>query len=134
MNVIDSSIALQWVLPEAGAAEAVTFYDDLRSIAPDVILVEVANVLAKKVRAKNLSGDEARQALHFVHQGLVRLELSAPLIPRALELSIALSHPVYDCVFLACAEERQAKLVTRDAPFRKRVEDRGYGHLLGEAV
>ncbi|MDO8361221.1 MAG: hypothetical protein Q7T08_14480 [Devosia sp.] len=45
MNVIDSSIALQWVLPEAGAAEAVT-----------------------------------------------------------------------------------------DAPFRKRVEDRGYGHLLGEAV
>jgi predicted nucleic acid-binding protein len=130
VNVIDSSVALQWVLPEPGVEASEPYLRARDSVGPDVVLVEVANVLAKKVRAGNLTGNEAIEALQIVRDGFARLVASEPLISRSLELSIALSHPVYDCVFLACAERLQAKLVTRDARFATRVRDRGMGHFL----
>jgi predicted nucleic acid-binding protein len=130
VNVIDSSVALQWVLPEHGVEEAEPYLEADDSVAPDVVLVEVANVLAKKVRAGNMTGSEATQALQIVRDGFAKLVASETLISRALELSIMLSHPVYDCVFLACAERLETRLVTRDALFTKRVRDRGMGHLL----
>ncbi|HVX71973.1 MAG TPA: type II toxin-antitoxin system VapC family toxin [Devosia sp.] len=132
--VIDSSIALQWVLPEPGAEQAYRYVKADGVISPDILLVEAANVLAKKVRAKDMSGDESMRALAMVRAGVRELAPSEPLVPRALELSIALSHPVYDCVFLACAEQVAGHLATRDAPFVKRASERGFGHLLLDAA
>lgn len=128
--VIDSSIALQWVLPEPGAEAAYRYAKADDVMSADILLVEAANVLAKKVRARTLSGTEAVGGLAMIESGVRRLAHSGPLVPRALELSIELSHPVYDCVFLACAEHENGVLATRDAPFIKRVIERGYGHLV----
>ena len=130
MIIVDSSIALQWVLPEAGAAGAEQYLRADDSIGPDIVLVEVANVLAKKVRANNMTGGEASEALEIVRDAFTRLIPSEALVSRALELSVTLSHPVYDCVFLACAERLQGRLVTRDVPFARRVRERGFGDLL----
>ena len=127
--VIDSSIALLWVLPEPGVEAALRYVKAEGVISPDILLVETANVLGKKVRARNITAEQAMASLAAVKDA-VQLVLSEPLIPRALEFSIGLSHPVYDCVFLACAEQLGGALATRDAPFIKRVIERGYGHLL----
>lgn len=131
-TVIDSSIALQWVLPEPGVEAALRYVDVEGVTSPDILLVETANVLAKKVRANNITAEQAIASLAVVKDA-VRLVHSEPLISRALELSIALSHPVYDCVFLACAEQLGGKLATHDAPFIKRVIERGMEHLLEPA-
>lgn len=128
--VIDSSIALQWVLPEPGAERAFRYVKADNVISADILLVETANVLAKKVRANTMQGLEAFQALSMVKSAVTMLIRSEPLIPRALELSIALSHPVYDCVFLACAEQAGGQLATRDERLIKRVSERGLGHFL----
>jgi predicted nucleic acid-binding protein len=130
--VIDSSIALQWVLPEPGYETALRYVEIEGVTSPDVLLVETANVLAKKVRAANITAEQAITSLAVVKDA-VQLVHSEPLVSRALELSIALSHPVYDCVFLACAEQVGGKLATRDARFVKRVVERGMGHLLEPA-
>ena len=130
MIVIDSSVALQWVLPEPGAGQAERYLNEPNIIAPDVLFVESANVLAKKVRAGDLTPTEARQALDILTSVFSRVESTLRIVPRALEISIALSHPVYDCLFLACAEQLGASLATRDAPFAKRVRERGLGNLL----
>lgn len=131
-TVIDSSIALQWVLNESGTEVAGAYVRAEGVTSPDVLLVETANVLAKKVRAGEISGEYALKALSAV-KAAITLVHSEPLVLRALELSVELSHPVYDCVFLACAEDLGARLVSRDAPFTKRVAERGYGHLLEDA-
>lgn len=133
VTVIDSSIALHWVLPEPGAERAYRYVQEEGVISPDILLIETANVLAKKVRANDLSGPGAIQALALVRSAFATFVPSEPLVPRALELSVALSHPVYDCVFLACAEQVAGQLVTRDAPLIKRATDRGFGHLLAAA-
>jgi predicted nucleic acid-binding protein len=128
--VIDSSIALQWVLPEEGRESAYRYVKAENVISPDILIVEGANVLAKKVRALTMTGEEALSALGLIGRSVSRLVPSQPLVMRALELSIALSHPVYDCIFLACAEREGGRLATRDAPFAKRLTERGFGHLL----
>jgi predicted nucleic acid-binding protein len=133
-TVIDSSIALQWVLPAEGRERAYRYVRAEDVISADILLVEAANVLAKKVRASAMTGDEATNALGLIDRSVSRLVSAQPLVPRALELSITLSHPVYDCVFLACAEREGGKLVTRDEPFVKRVVERGFGHLLEIAL
>lgn len=129
-TVIDTSIALQWVLPEEGRERAYRYVRAEDVVSADILLVEAANVLAKKVRASAMTGDEATNALELIGRSVSRLVSAQPLVPRALELSITLSHPVYDCVFLACAEREGGKLATRDEPFVKRVVERGFGHLL----
>lgn len=128
--VIDSSIALQWVLPEPGSEAAYRYTKVENVISADILLVEAANVLAKKVRAGTLSGAAAVTGLAMIRSGVRGLAPSETLVPRALALSIELSHPVYDCVFLACAEQEKGVLATRDMPFIKRVIERGFGHLL----
>jgi predicted nucleic acid-binding protein len=133
-TVIDSSIALQWVLPEPEAARSRSYLGAPETVAPDVILIEVANVLAKKVRVGQMTGDESKVALSIVRDGIGRIVESAPLVFRSLELSVELSHPVYDCIFLACAEQANGQLVTRDVPFVKRLTDRGFTHLLVQAT
>jgi predicted nucleic acid-binding protein len=130
--VVDSSIALQWVLPEEATEQAERYLSEPDIGAPDVLFVEAANVLAKKVRLRDLSGDEARRAFALIEEAFTRVESTRRLIPRALELAITRSHPAYDCVFLACAEALEAKLATRDAPFVKRIRERGFDQLPAE--
>ncbi len=129
-TVIDSSVALQWVLPEANGEQSRSYLGAPDTAAPDIILVEVANVLAKKVRVGTMSGDEAKVALSIVKDGLGRIVESALLVPRALELAVDLNHPVYDCVFLARAEYLGGLLATPDVPFAKRIEARGLRPML----
>lgn len=72
------------------------------------------------------------RAFALIDEAFTRVESTRPLIPRALELAIALSHPIYDCVFLACAEVLGGKLPTRDAPFTKRMRERSFDQFLAE--
>ena len=48
------------------------------------------------------------------------------LIARAAETAQELDHPVYDCLYLACAEATESVLVTADRKFAKKVAN-GFG-------
>jgi predicted nucleic acid-binding protein len=124
--VVDSSVALQWFVsePQNGAAEEL-FGDDLA--APDIIFVEVANVLGKRVRAGEMPLAVAQESLEFLSTHITVIEPSRPLLQHALALSVALKHPVYDCTFLACAAKLGVTLITRDKPLWDRASRAGYG-------
>lgn len=129
MIAVDSSIALQWVLPEEGAAAALALLGRPDLIAPDIILVETANVLAKKVRADDISLDAAREGLGIIRDAVAIIS-SVELATDALQLSVDLVHPAYDCCFFACAVASDASFATRDQPFVDRLVARGYGSRL----
>ncbi len=133
MIVVDTSIALQWLLPEPGAVEAEALIARTDLAAPHTILLEAANVLSKKVRLKQIGLDQAQEGLTFLRSRISTLLPGASVVDRAFEISLEISHPAYDCMFLATAEQLGAKLVTRDAPFAKRAMERGYGHMLAPA-
>jgi predicted nucleic acid-binding protein len=127
--VVDSSIALQWVLPEDGA-EAVSLLGRPDLLAPDILHVEVTNVLAKKVRARDVTMDGAHAGLGIIREAIPTLVSSSELAEETLRLAVELVHPAYDCCFLACALKADATFATRDRPFIDRMILRGYGDRL----
>lgn len=119
-TVVDASVALKWYFPESGAAGADRILTEALEggrelLAPDLIVVEFANVLWKKVRREECSGEQAQAILEAFGTDAPRLVESVPLVPRALELALRLDEVVYDCLYLAAAIEAEASLVTADA-------------------
>ncbi len=119
-TVVDASVVAKWYLPEPGCEAA----DELLAaatagehelLAPDLLLPELTNVLWKKVRGGECDADSAAEILELLETDCPLLIPSRTLAPRALELALALGHPVYDCLYLAAAIEADARLATADA-------------------
>ena len=115
MTVVDASVALKWFVPERGSSEAKRLLaDDVAVEAPDLIIAELCNAAWRLARIGVL--DEvacdlvAREAATLFH----RLYPPGPIAPRAMVIARAIDHPVYDCFYLALAEERASRLVTAD--------------------
>ena len=125
--VVDASIAIKWVIPEilSEAADRLRDGDD-DFVAPDLLLVEVANALWRKTTAKEISPREA-DAFDLVGQSGIDLRPTGPLLPRAMDVARRLDHPVYDCVYLALAERERAALVTADQRLLRRLSTRPLG-------
>jgi len=132
---VDTSVAVKWLVEEEDSDRAAELLG--RSlIAPDLIVVECGNALWKRQRRSEIPLDQALAGLaglgHFVS-----LVPSTPFALRALEIAVELQHPVYDCLFLAAAEELDVLLVTADQRFHSAVRRSAMADrvtLLGEDV
>ncbi|HYD71414.1 type II toxin-antitoxin system VapC family toxin [Azospirillum sp.] len=122
--VIDSSVAVKWFFPEPQADQArALLRAGMPLVAPDLVIAEASNVAWKKVRMGQAT---AMQALDLARGLRAMLEEIVPgevLSARAVEIALALNHPVYDAFYLALAEARDLPLVTAD----RRLADRAAG-------
>lgn len=113
--VVDASVAIKWLVPEAGSIEArAIVVPGIEIVVPDLLLIEVANVLWKLARLKQVSAADASRLMELLPKATTRIEPSQALLPRALAMSLIIDHPVYDCIYLALAEREQLPLVTDD--------------------
>ena len=114
--VVDASIAVKWVVNEPDSAQA-RRVSGIRLHAPDLLFLECANILWKKVRLGDLSRQEAAPRLAVLLRCPVQIVPGQDLLESALNLSLDLDHPVYDCVYLALALRRKIPLITADTRF-----------------
>lgn len=111
--VVDSSVAIKWVVEEEDS-------DSARSIAhatleaPDLLLIECANILWKKVTVSDLSRRDVGDRWQLLLQAPIQFTASPVLLDTALRLALDLKHPIYDCVYLALALQRGVPLITAD--------------------
>jgi predicted nucleic acid-binding protein len=115
--VVDSSVAAKWVLPEADSAAALSLRGS-RLIAPAFLDIECANILWKAARRGEISVEEARDLHALLLDVPVERLPEQGLLSLALDCALALSHPVYDCLYLAAAELTGFPLVTADRRLR----------------
>jgi predicted nucleic acid-binding protein len=122
--VIDASVAVKWFLQEPGsvAARAVLSRPG-RLVAPDRLLLEVANVLRRKERRGELTAAHVDRAAGTLASFFHEILLTEPLLASAIDLSRRLDHPVYDCVFLAAAMLPGSGLITADDRFYRKLGD-----------
>lgn len=115
MILIDASVAFKWFIPEEGAAEAqrLILQDD-GVVAPQLILAEVGNALWKARRRGALSADDYKTATDDLRRSFAELLRLDELVNRAAEIARVLDHPIYDCFYLATAEQRGQRLITAD--------------------
>lgn len=112
--VVDSSVAIKWVVEEPGSKEALALFRH-RLYAPELLIAECANVLWKKARRNELTKDEALLCARLLQRADIDLSPMRPLLDSATRLALALDHPAYDCVYLALADSLSCDLVTADA-------------------
>jgi predicted nucleic acid-binding protein len=113
--VLDASVAVKLVTPEPEQEQALAMLKaHPERIAPELLLVEVANTLWKKVMRGELAAAYAPPALEVVEDAITRFVPDALLAADALKLSMELNHPTYDCLYLALAQREQATIVTAD--------------------
>ena len=116
--VVDSSVALKWFLREHDtdkADQVLAAGGDL--LAPDFLLAEVANGLRRRQRAGTISAVDVQHAISGLASVFTELLPVESLIVSALRNSQVLNHSIYDCVFLAASQLRNAPLVTADSAF-----------------
>lgn len=112
--VVDTSVAAKWFVEEAGREQALEVLDAPDRHAPDLIVAEVANVAWKKAVRGEVTREQARFICASVRRYFAALHASESLVGRAIDLAFRLRHPIYDCLYLACAERTGAQLVTAD--------------------
>ncbi len=118
--IVDASVAVKWVVEEADSSVARTLTAH-RIVAPDLLLIECANVLWKKVLRGELPSDAAEDRLKVLLNVPVELRRRNELLVAALRLAVELRHPAYDCLYLALAVEIGGRLVSADRRFVERV-------------
>jgi predicted nucleic acid-binding protein len=132
--VVDASVAIKWVVQEPGSDAALALRRG-RLLAPDLLIAECANILWKKARLGEHTKAEALVAASLLEHADIELAPMRPLLRRATALSVALSHPAYDCFYLALAETRACALVTADDRLRaKAMAYRGPARVLSLAT
>lgn len=126
--IVDASVAVKWVVEEEGSGAARRLAEQEME-APDLLLIECANILWKKTVLGDLTLAEAAVALRELQSAPVSLAPSSHLLDVALALSSELRHPIYDCLYLALADRRKRPLVTADKRLASAVRNRDLPHL-----
>ena len=113
--VVDASVAIKWFVQEDLFQDAWDLFERGEPPhAPDLIVPEVANVAWKKATRGDIGWQQARDIVSRISSGIPILFSSVELSVRALGIARTLNHPVYDCLYISCAEVLDSELVTAD--------------------
>lgn len=113
--VVDASVALKWLIPETGSAQARGLLSEsYRLIAPDLLWIEVAAVTWKAVRRGDLTAAEAEQMARDIASYPVEVFESLPLLPEAVRIATDTDRTVYDSLSIALAARQKGQAVTAD--------------------
>jgi predicted nucleic acid-binding protein len=118
LYVIDSSVALKWLLDEEDSDRAQALCErciagTASMVAPDILLYEVVNILLRKRR---LPIAEATAGVQIIFGTGIRLRVpDQRLMIRAAEIADETGASAYDASYVALAQEENAPFVTADA-------------------
>lgn len=113
--VVDASVAMKWLVRETGWEQAQTLLQSGEAFeAPELVVAEVCNACWRQERVGLLSSEQYVRIASSLPGFFSGLWPVTPLAPRAAMIARTLDHPVYDCFYLALAEQVQAMLVTAD--------------------
>ena len=120
--VVDASVAAKWLVEESDSAtaEAVHRVGQIL-VAPELIVAEVSSALQQKIQRDEMTVEHATSALEGLPGFFDDLFPLRALGVRALAMASQIAHPVYDCYYVALAEQVNAAVVTADEKFLARL-------------
>lgn len=129
--VIDASVAVKWLILEEHSDRAL---DLLRTapgrIAPDLLLIEVATALSRRERLGEIPAGQALGDLKKLPLYFTEISPAAALLDSAMVLSLAVRHPLTDCLYLALSLDRAAPLISADMVFAAKLAGTPYAQNL----
>src|SRR5882724_18034 len=117
--ILDSNVALKTVLPEQDSPHANRLIGDFNNglhelLAPDVFPIEIGHALTRAERQRRIAPPDGWRFWQSLMTDAPEFQPSLPLMRRAFELSLKMRIGLYDCLYVALAEEQGCELVTGD--------------------
>jgi predicted nucleic acid-binding protein len=117
--VLNSSVGFKWVVPELDTDKALRLRDGYRNgvhelLAPGIFPIEIGHALTRAERQGRITTANGWALWLGVMADSPQLFPSIPLMPRAYELSSQWRVGIYDCLYIALAEQEKCALVTAD--------------------
>lgn len=117
--ILDASIPLKTVLPESDSPLAVKLMEEYRQgvhelIAPDIFSAEIGHALTRAERQRRIVAPDGWRFWSEIMADAPEFHPHLPLMPRAFEISSSRRIGLYDCVYVALAEQKGCDLVTAD--------------------
>ena len=120
-TIVDASVALKWFFVEEGSDRAMALLDGRALSAPSIWMAEAANAVWRRRALGEIERKEALALLADLGEAEVETVEIAGLIDAAYKIADDLNHPIYDCLYLAAAIERDTHVVTADKRFLRAV-------------
>lgn len=125
--LLDSSVVIKWFRKsEIWREEAVLLRREylegrLSIYVPDLLVLEIANVLRYK---KDLSRAQVQEAVRSLYElKITILNLSRDLVDKAIAIAYSRDLTMYDAVFVAAARHLNAPFITADEKLIQRLGD-----------
>ena len=113
--VIDASVAIKWVITEEGTEAANRLrWSGTVFHAPDLLVAGRGDILWKKIQRHELTQAEAELAGGVLRLAKIEIHAMGPRLALALQMAVALQHPVYDTTYLALSPGVGRALITAD--------------------
>jgi len=125
--VLDSCVALKWVLTEADSAKALDLRTGFQNqihelLCPDIFLAECSHALVRAERKAILKQGEAAILVSDILSTPLDMHAHLPLLARAVEIASNMRCGFYDCLYVALAERERCELVTSDQKLISRLQ------------
>ncbi|MBI2844136.1 MAG: type II toxin-antitoxin system VapC family toxin [Armatimonadetes bacterium] len=120
---IDASVLVKWIAPEELRDQALALArscEELgyRYVAPEFVFAEATNGVLKHVRKGTMPVMEGLQAMSLIYNTPVEKFTCRDLYIDAWRIALTYDRPaIYDCYYLALAEDRGCDLWTADNKF-----------------
>jgi predicted nucleic acid-binding protein len=88
--------------------------------APDFVVLEVANVLWKRVRREELHAEDAMAAIADLSAASIQLHPIGSLVSQSLALALSHGFTTYDATYVALATRVGGIVITNDGGMRQR--------------
>nr|WP_303694045.1 type II toxin-antitoxin system VapC family toxin [Brevundimonas subvibrioides] len=119
--VFDASVVVKWFVDDPLAAAASDIRRALRpAVAPDLMVIEVANTLRRYVVRGDLQAGAAEENVSVIKE-VVELFDHAPLLDEAFSLACRFNHSMTDCLYAVLARRLNLPLVTADGKLARKL-------------
>ncbi len=128
--VVDASVAMKWFVQEVDSDNALALLDQVGPLAaPDLLLAEVLNGLWRLKRKGKITLLEPENILRTLRGSIGHWRGLHELADQAAAISALLDHPVYDCFYLALAQNEGIQLITADMRLLERLQETRLANL-----
>ncbi len=130
MIIVDANVLIKAYIPEVLSEKASAILQNMEEgsllAVPDLIFSEIGNILWKKNRLNELTGEESKEILNEIIALPLKVEPSKSIARLAIEIALSYGITMYDAIYFSLAVVYDTKLLTAD---RKLVGRLGVGEL-----
>ena len=110
--IVDTNVLIQIYTNEDVSYDFI--FDELLLEAPDFIKIEFINVIRKIHFLNDVSINKLELAYEKAMGMIYRFHSSDLLLSEAKAISFQFNHPIYDCLFLALAKQKNLPFMSSD--------------------